>query len=187
MKQSNKIIDFFGNVIKDHRMVPSHISLYVSLFQLWSINQYQNPFRVSRKEVMKLGKIKSFATYHKCIKELHSAGFIIYSPSYNSYEGSSVEIIDFESEYFEKNKIAQNQKTVPEKEISFSVPTLYEVELYFNELDFRSEEVNQFYSLYESKDWKLCNDQPMKCWKSAARNWISKLKNSNQNQNQNQN
>lgn len=179
MKQSNKIIDFFGNVTKDHRMVPSHISLYVSLFQLWSRNQYQTPFRVSRKEVMKLGKIKSFATYHKCIKELHHAGFIIYSPSYHPYEGSSVEIIDFESEGFKKNTVVKNQKVSQHEEICFSVPLLYDVELYFNELDFQSEEAHQFYSLYESKDWKLCNDQPMKCWKSAARNWISKMKNAN--------
>lgn len=185
MKQSNKIIDFFGNVIKDHRMVPSHISLYVSLFQLWSMHQYQNPFRVSRKEVMKLGKVKSFATYHKCIKELHQAGFIIYSPSYHPYEGSLIEIIDFESEDLKKNTIVKNQKVSHQEEISFSVPMLYEVELYFNELDFQSAEANQFYTFYQSKDWKLYNDQPMKCWKSAARNWISKLKNTNQNQNQN--
>lgn len=185
MKQSNKIIDFFGNVINDHRMIPSHISLYVSLFQLWSRHEYQNPFRVSRKEVMKLGKIKSFATYHKCIKELHQAGFIIYSPSYHPYEGSSIEIIDFESEDFRKETVVKNQKVPKYEEISFSVPMLYEVELYFNEMHVQSEEANQFYSLYESKDWKLCNDQPMKCWKSAARNWISKQKNSNLNQNQN--
>ncbi len=83
--------------------------------------------------------------------------------------------------------MAQNQKLVSDEEISFSVPTVYEVKLYFNECDLLSEEAYQFYTLYHSKDWKLCNDQPMKCWKSAARNWISKLKNSNQNQNQNQN
>ena len=187
MKQSNKIIDFFGNVIKDHRMVPSHISLYVSLFQLWSRNQYQNPFRVSRKEVMKLGKIRSFATYHKCIKELHQAGFIIYAPSYNSYEGSSVIIIDFGSEDSEKNKIVKNQKIEPHEEIFFSAPMFHEVELYFNEVDLQSAEASQFYSLYRSKDWRLANDKPMKCWKSAARNWISKTKNTNTNTKQNKN
>ena len=184
MNQANKIIDFFGNVIKDDRMVPSHISLYVSLFQLWSRHQYQTPFRVSRKEVMKLAKIRSFATYHKCIKELHSAGFIIYSPCYHPYEGSLVEIIDFESEDFEKNKIVENQHVVPLEEVCFSVTMFHEVELYFNELDFQSEEANQFYSLYESKDWKLFNDRRMKCWRSAARNWMSKFKSTNQNQNQ---
>lgn len=104
MKQNNKIIDYFGNVIKDYQMAPAHVSLYVSLFQIWSINEYQTPFHICRKDVMQLSKIKSFATYHKCIKELHEAGFINYSPSFNPHIGSSIEIIDFESEGCRKIK-----------------------------------------------------------------------------------
>ncbi|KQT23738.1 hypothetical protein ASG22_06780 [Chryseobacterium sp. Leaf405] len=181
MKQNNKIIDFFGNVIKDYQMSPAHISLYVSLFQMWSINEYQTPFHICRKYVMQLSKIKSFATYHKCIKELHEARFIIYSPSFNPHIGSSIEIIDFESENRRKNKILSGQSTVSHKEVCFSVPMLYEVELYFEERDLLFEKAHQFYSLYESKNWKLVNGRPMKCWKSAARNWISKIKNQNQN------
>jgi hypothetical protein len=183
MKQANKIIDFFGNVIKDQQMAAGHVSLYVSLFQLWNMHEYQNPFRVSRQQLMKLSKIKSFATYHKCIRELHNAGFIIYSPSYNSYEGSFIEIIDFENEFFEKNKNVQDQKIVSNDKICFSVPVFCEVEVYFKEQDLMSEEAHQFYSLYQSKNWKVGNDRPMKCWKSAARNWISKLKSTNQNKN----
>lgn len=183
MKQNNKIIDYFGNVIKDQQMSPAHISLYVSLFQMWSINVYQTPFHICRKDVMQLSKIKSFATYHKCIKELHEGGFIIYSPSFNPHIGSSIEIIDFESEDFGKNKIVSGQSIASHEEVCFSVPMLYEVELYFEEHDLLSEKAHQFYSLYESKNWKLVNDQPMKCWKSAARSWISKMKITNQNQN----
>ena len=178
MKQTNSIIDFFGNVIQDQRMVPSHISLYVALFQLWSMHKYQTPFQVCRKEVMKLGKIKSFATYHKCIKELHHAGFIIYSPSYNPYEGSSIEIIDFDRERSDQNKILLDGKILPQIEHFFSVPMFCEVEMYFHERDLKSAEADQFYSLYESKNWKLSNKKPMKSWHSAARNWISEFKKS---------
>lgn len=183
MKQSKNIISFFGSFIQDSRMYPSHISLYVSLFQLWSSNKFQNPFRICREELMKLSKIKSFATYHKCINEIHNAGFINYSPSYNSYEGSSIEIIDFETVDKNKNEISLEEKNLQEEKINFSIPMLYEIEMYFNERDVVSEEAYQFYSLYQSKDWSLTNDKPMKCWKSAARNWISKIKNINQNQN----
>ena len=122
---------------------------------------------------MKLSKIKSFATYHKCIKELHDAGFIIYSPTYNSYIGSSIEIVDLENDDIRKNEI------VPDKSI-----VLYE-EIYFNERNLRSEVANQFYCLYQSKEWMLSNDKPMKCWKSAARNWISKKNNAKLNKDQN--
>lgn len=176
MEQSKNIISFFGSFIKDSQMYPSHISLYVSLFQLWSISKFKNPFRICREDVMKLSKIKSFATYHKCINEIHSAGFIIYSPSYNPYVGSLVEIIDFERVATGRNTRSKNQKRLPDKTINFSAPTLYEVELYFNERGILPGEASQFYSFYQSKDWMLINNNRMKCWRSAARNWISKVK-----------
>ena len=176
MKQTKNIISFFERVIEDDRLNASHISMYVSLFQLWSLNQFQNPFRICREEVMKLGKIKSIATYHKCIRELYEAGFIIYLPSYDSYKGNLIEIIDFESEKADKNKSLQNRKLLQKVKISFSVPMKYEVELYFIERDFTPFEADQFYSSYQSANWKLSNNQPMKCWQAAARNWISNVK-----------
>lgn len=172
MKQTKNIISFFERVIEDDRLYPSHISMYVSLFQFWSLNRFQNPFRICREDIMKLSKIKSIATYHKCIRELYSAGFIIYSPSYNAYRGSLIEIIDFDSEKVCENKISQNQKILAQEEICFSVPTLYEVELYFTERDLPSAEANEFYSFYQSKNWKLKNTKLMRCWRAAARNWI---------------
>ena len=181
MRQNNKIIDFFGNVIKDHRTTPAHLSLYVALFQLWGINEYVTPFRICRKDVMQLSKIKSFATYHKCISELNNAGFIIYLPCYNPFQGSAVEIIDIESDDFGKNKILIDNRTVSGKEVSFDVPVLDEVELYFNERDLLSKDADQFYAFYQSNNWKLSNNKSMKCWKSAARSWISRVINTNLN------
>ncbi len=176
MTQTKNFSSFFERVIEDDRLYPSHISMYVSLLQFWSMNRFQNPFRICREEVMNLSKIKSLATYHKCIRELHGAGFIIYSPSYNPYKGSLIEIIDFESEEKGKNKLFQNQKLLPKETMCFSVPMIDEVELYFTERDLLPVEAEQFYSLYQSKNWKLGNNKPMKCWQSAARNWISKVK-----------
>ena len=176
MKQTKNIISFFERVIEDDRLYPSHISMYVSLFQFWSLNRFQNPFRICREEVMNLSKIRSFATYHKCIRELHNAGFIIYSPNYNPYKGSLIEIIDFESGGKDESKSFRNQKLLEQGEICFSIPMIDEVDLYFNERDLLSAEADQFYSFYQSINWKLSNKKPMKCWQSAARNWISKVK-----------
>ncbi|MCY0977155.1 hypothetical protein PGH12_01440 [Chryseobacterium wangxinyae] len=180
MRQDNKIIDFFGNVIKDRRMTAAHISIYIALFQIWRRSNYQISVRISRKEVMKLGKIKSFATYHKCIKELDDAGFINYSPNYNSFVGSCIEIIDFANGDCRKNKVAPDSRKVSRDAVFFSVPMIHEVELYFNERDLASAMAHQFYSLYQSKNWNLMDSKPMKCWKSAARCWILKHKNKNQ-------
>ena len=178
MKNNRNIIVFFERVIEDDRLYPSHISMYVSLFQFWSLNQFQNSFRISREDVMKLSKIRSIATYHKCIRELCRAGFIRYSPSYNSYKGSLIEIVDFESEKVGVKKISQNQNFLLQDEIRFLVPVFNEVELYFTERDLPSAEADCFFSFYQSKNWKLSNEKPMKCWQAAARNWISELKKS---------
>lgn len=177
MEKSHSIIGYFAHFVKDSRMLPTHISLYVALFQLWGRNRFQTPFSICRKDAMELSRIKSFATYHKCIKEIHNAGFIIYSPNYNSYIGSLIEIIDFE--ILEKQPEVNIEKfsvTIQNTEIVFIKPKFDEIELYFNERDRSSDEAKQFYSAYQSKDWKLYNNKPMRCWRSAARMWISKLK-----------
>ena len=179
MKQSKNIISFFERVIEDDRLNPSHISMYVSLFQLWSLNQFRNPFRICREEVMNLGKIKSIATYHKCIRELYEAGFINYSPSYDSYKGSTIEIIDFDSDKADSANELENRDLLRKVELAFSKPRRDEVELYFNERDLPSTEADEFYALYQSENWKLSNKKPMKCWQAAARKWISKVKNAN--------
>ncbi|MFL9835558.1 hypothetical protein [Chryseobacterium terrae] len=176
MEKSNNIIGYFAYFVQDSRMCPTHISLYVALFQLWEKSRFKTPFSISRKDAMELSRIKSFATYHKCIKEIHNAGFIVYSPNYNSYKGSLIEIIDFETLDKQKRCIEKYPVLIPNTEVVFIKPQPDEIELYFNERDLPSEEAKQFYLAYQSKDWKLCNDNKMRCWRSAARMWISKRK-----------
>lgn len=155
-------------------MQPAHISLYVALFQMWDVSGFQTRFYICRRDVMRLSKIKSFATYHKCLKDIHSAGFIIYSPTYNSYDRSSIEIVDFENLEIE---VIRNKGRLKDEVLKFTVPSYFEVELFFNERDMLSEDAKNFYTTYQSKDWKLCNNNQMKCWRSAARIWIGKIKN----------
>ena len=140
------------------------------------MNRFQSPFRICRAEVMELGKVRSLGTYHRCIKELHLAGFIIYSPSYDPYKGSLVEIIDFEESGTFTNKVFAEQKLLIQKENHFSKPDFYEVELYFSERDLPSADAHQFYSFYDSQSWKLRDGKLMNSWQAAARNWISKEK-----------
>jgi len=44
---------------------------------------------------MRISKISSKATYHKCLKNLHSLGYINYEPSYNPFKGSHVILFNF--------------------------------------------------------------------------------------------
>ena len=81
---------FFQRVAVDDRLLPSHVSLYMSLFQMWNVNRFENPISISRGEVMKISKISGTTTYHKCMRELQAYGYIQYKPSYNPLKGSRV-------------------------------------------------------------------------------------------------
>lgn len=99
---------FFDKVSKDDRLNPTHISMYVSLFQFWNACRFHNPISISRNEVMKVSKICSTATYHKCIRELNNFGYLKYMPSYNPFKGSLVYLFDFQT----SSKPAQNKKHI---------------------------------------------------------------------------
>ena len=85
----------FAKFSKDSRLNPSHISLYVALFQLWNSNHFPEEFFVNRDEVMQLAKVGSKSTYHRCIKELDYWKYIVYFPSHNPYKGSKIKLLKF--------------------------------------------------------------------------------------------
>jgi hypothetical protein len=95
MNYIKHLTGFFDKVAKDKVLNPTHISLYMSLFQFWNCNRFKNPISISRDEVMRISKISSKATYHKCLKALHCQGYIKYEPSYNPFKGSHVFLFNF--------------------------------------------------------------------------------------------
>ncbi|WP_353547985.1 hypothetical protein [Rhinopithecimicrobium faecis] len=58
------------------------ISLYLNLFQYWNLNRFRNPILVLRKDLMDLSKIRSTATYHRCLNLLIEHEYISYKPSH---------------------------------------------------------------------------------------------------------
>jgi hypothetical protein len=95
MNYIKHLTGFFEKVGSDKTLNPTHVSLYMSLFQFWNCNRFKNPISISRDEVMRISKISSKATYHKCLKNLHSLGYINYEPSYNPFKGSHVYLFNF--------------------------------------------------------------------------------------------
>ena len=71
-------------------ILPSHISLFTALVSCCQIQGQKIPFRVTRKELMMLSAIRSYNTYHKCIRELVDHGWIDYKLSYNTVIASQV-------------------------------------------------------------------------------------------------
>ncbi|SFI78718.1 hypothetical protein [Myroides guanonis] len=86
---------FLAKVEKTDKVQPTHISLYLALFQLWNQNRFQNPVTASRSELMRVSKISSYTTYYKCIHDLSSLDWIVYTPSNSIYRGSCFHLKPF--------------------------------------------------------------------------------------------
>ena len=112
---------FFDKVANDKILNPTHVSLYMSLFQFWNCNRFKNPISISRDEVMRISKISSKATYHKCLKNLHSLGYINYEPSYNPFKGSHVYLLNFSDEL--KPMLKKDRNSSSKSEPVFSLVT----------------------------------------------------------------
>lgn len=95
MNYIKHLTGFFDRIIQDPNLNPTHISLYMALFQFWNVNHFRNPISITREEVMGISKICSKATYHKCMRELNEKKYIKYIPSYNPFKGSMVILFDF--------------------------------------------------------------------------------------------
>ena len=86
---------WFEKSYEDHRLSSAHIALYLSLFQFWNLNRFQNPFTILREDIMKASKIGSKTTYTRCLKQLHEWQYIKYEPSFNPQRGSRVHLYTF--------------------------------------------------------------------------------------------
>ena len=74
----------------DDRLNPTHISLYMALFQEWNSCRFMDEFFVNRRELMRCAKIGSKSTYHRCIVDLDTWQYLSYYPSNNPYKGSKI-------------------------------------------------------------------------------------------------
>ncbi|QEH43300.1 hypothetical protein [Chitinophaga sp. XS-30] len=88
---------FFRLVRQDERLKPSHISLYMALFQRWNEVHFSSAFTIHREQIMQLCKIGSKNTYHACMKELHLARYIVYQPPLHKFAKAKVKILSLPS------------------------------------------------------------------------------------------
>jgi hypothetical protein len=76
----------------DDRLNPTHISLYMALFQEWNSSRFADEFYVNRRDLMRCAKIGSKSTYHRCVTDLDSWLYLCYFPSNNPYKGSKIKM-----------------------------------------------------------------------------------------------
>src|SRR5689334_14591739 len=122
MNTTSPLSAFFQKIRDDKRIHTSHISIYVFLFERLSSREAApasstppslrggttkqplssreagppalRAIQISRSQIMSQCKIASIATYHKCMRELHDLGYIIYNPSYHPILGSAITLVD---------------------------------------------------------------------------------------------
>jgi len=84
------LTNFYQRAQKDQRLLPSHLAVFTAICMLSEVNVDDNGIRITRKKVMKLAKIRSKSTYHRCINELVKFEYMIYKPSYDHYIGTYI-------------------------------------------------------------------------------------------------
>jgi len=92
MKLSIPVDNFLKRAAADDRLLPTHLSLFMAIFY-HSKDDAKMAFQICRRKLMEYSRIKSIATYHKCISELVAFGYITYKPSYDPIRASTVSII----------------------------------------------------------------------------------------------
>ena len=184
---------FYLLISEDTNLNSTHVSLYMALFQFWNLNRFKNPFYINRGDVMRLSKIGSKSTYHKCLRDLDKWKYIIYYPSHNPLKGSEIKMYNYgtsssqvQGQLLEQNspKIGQvlgqaevslinnnKQKETYKQERPNSIN---EVILFFNKSEWPKIEGEKFFSYYESLNWKIKGITKIYNWKSSAKNWMLK-------------
>jgi hypothetical protein len=122
MNYIKHLTGFFNKINNENAINPTHISLYLALFQCWNVNRFKNPTGISREEIMKASKINSKATYHKCMKELEALGFMEYMPTYNPHSCSNVIMVNFSDVLSNRPKfeLLTSSKNKPVQNLTYS-------------------------------------------------------------------
>lgn len=178
---------------RDNRLNPTHISLYVALFQLWNIYHFPDEFYINREEVMRFSKIGSKTTYHRCIKDLSHWKYLLYKPSHNPFQGSRIKMFNFETSEEQVEDLicaktdtscvqAVASNTNENKQLEnntnknkLGLPqNVNEVIDFFEKENWSELEANKFFNHYQGIGWKMGGKIKIVDWRAIAHNWILK-------------
>ncbi len=190
IRHLNKVMQLF---YEDDRLSPTHIALYLALFQVWNEHRFLNPVSINRTEIMKAAKISSLSTYTKCLRQLHEWNYIEYLPSFNPMLGSRVNLYSFctgdctgtrtEAVQVSVQLPYINNININKESGTHPLVTLEEAILFFKEKEFPEAEAEKFHNYFQSNGWKVGGKAPMKDWRAAARNWMLNTVKFNSNEN----
>lgn len=94
MHNLTQLTAYLHKIVADNRLKPVHVSLSLAICDTWINNHFEQPFRISRCELMRASRIRSYATYHKVLKELQRFGYLKYTPSYHPVKASTIYLLN---------------------------------------------------------------------------------------------
>ena len=183
IKHLNGVFEQFS---KDSRLNPTHITLYMALFQFWNIHRFPAVFYINREEIMQMAKVGSKSTYHRCLKNLHDWKYILYLPSHNPYKGSQIKMLIFgttDEQALNKSKTSGEQALVSNTNINKQITNNIklgapkneiEVISFFKTKKWPATEALKFYNHYKSLGWHLSGKTKIKDWRALAEKWMIK-------------
>ncbi|MCA6439316.1 MAG: hypothetical protein IM562_13205 [Chitinophagaceae bacterium] len=89
VKGYEQVAAFYDTISNDHRITVYHISLYLALLQLRSVQHWQNPILIRRVAILSLCRM-SRRKYNLCMADLQAYGYIEYEYSADPRVGSKV-------------------------------------------------------------------------------------------------
>ena len=173
----------FRRFSDDQKLNPTHVSLYMALFQFWNIHHFPIIFYINREEVMKMSKIGSRSTYSKCLRLLHRQKYLQYFPSTNPFQNSRVKLAKFgqgtgQSSEQSSGKVVDialvsNINYLKRNKNKIDIPNSKEEVLdFFENRNWSKKEAVKFYNHYAAVGWKLGGKVEIKDWRSVAENWV---------------
>lgn len=92
MVDLEKLIAYIEYCEKDDRLKMTHVSFIMALIFCWIKSGQQNSFKITRRLIMNIARIRSTATYHRCVEDLSEFGYFEYEPSFNPQKATTVTI-----------------------------------------------------------------------------------------------
>lgn len=176
----------FQLILEDSRLNPTHVSLYMALFQLWNITRFSKIIYINRQEVMQLSKIGSKTTFHRCMQDLSNWNYIKYLPSHNIYKGSEIRMPIFgttSGQVMDNNETSSGHVLVSNTNSNKQIENIIKTKLPKNEIEvidffkkkkWPTNEAKKFYNHYQGIGWKIGGKIKIEDWHATASNWMLK-------------
>lgn len=185
----------FEKFFFDDRLNPTHISLYMALFQEWNSSRFADEFYVNRRDLMRVAKIGSKSTYHRCVIDLDSWNYLSYFPSNNPYKGSKIKmsivgtgdepitghynpILEQLAEQYRPacGQVVVSTKNNTKQANTIKQPKGWQAAInFFIEKGFNADEGKKFFEYYETRDWQTSDGNEIRDWRALAKNWMDRV------------